>query len=178
MTMANGYTNPLDRLSRMALRPQTLPIDPVYRPLRTGPLPSLPPVNQQTQTDIAFNYMDVKVTLTSAHALPPTTAKDGLSGIELYCAHSTIVSPGTSLLIPTDVVLQIPPPVAGRVLQRNEAPIDHNLEVFRTAVPSEHYRPVSVNVFNHGDYPIFIPRGVKIALVILQRNYHPIITLT
>jgi dUTP pyrophosphatase len=116
------------------------------------------------------------VRLVHAEGLPlPAYQSDGAAGIDLIAAveeHRPIrLAPGDRELIPTGLVIELPPGIEAQVRPRSGLALRYGLTVLNSpgTIDSDYRGEVKVLLINLGDAPFKIQRGERIAQLIVQR---------
>ena len=112
--------------------------------------------------------------LPAARDLPlPAAASPGSSGFDLRAAveEDLVLRPGERLLVPTGLVLEIPPGCEGQVRPRSGLALRHGLGVLNApgTIDSDYRGEVAVILINHGEAPFTIRRGDRIAQLVFAR---------
>lgn len=112
--------------------------------------------------------------LPHASGLPlPTRGSNGSSGFDLRAAvdGDTMLPPGERKLIPTGLVLEIPPGYEGQVRPRSGLALKHGIGVLNSpgTIDSDYRGEVGVILVNHGAEPFPIRRGDRIAQLVIAR---------
>lgn len=116
------------------------------------------------------------VRLVHAEGLPlPSYQSDGAAGLDLIAAveeHRPIrLAPGDRELIPTGLVIELPPGIEAQVRPRSGLALRYGLTVLNSpgTIDSDYRGEVKVLLINLGDAPFKIQRGERIAQLIVQR---------
>ena len=112
-------------------------------------------------------------------ALPlPAYARPDDAGLDLYAAEPVTLAPGARALVPTGIALAIPPGFAGFVLPRSGLALRHGVTLLNTPglVDAGYRGEVKVLLVNHGDAPVSLSRGDRVALLSLDRFTAPLET--
>lgn len=105
-------------------------------------------------------------------ALPlPAYARPDDAALDLYAAEPVTLAPGARALVPTGIALAIPPGFAGFVLPRSGLALRHGVTVLNTPglVDAGYRGEVKVLLVNHGDAPVSLSRGDRVAQLVVQR---------
>ena len=108
-------------------------------------------------------------------ALPlPAYARPDDAGLDLYAAEPVTLAPGARALVPTGIALAIPPGFAGFVLPRSGLALRHGVTLLNTPglVDAGFRGEVKVLLVNHGDAPVSLSRGDRVAQLVVQRVEH------
>jgi len=109
-----------------------------------------------------------------AAGLPlPGRASAGSAGLDLRAAvtERTVLQPGERILVPTGLVLEIPPGFEGQIRPRSGLAIRHGVTVVNApgTVDSDYRGEVAVALVNLGAEPFAIARGDRIAQLVVAR---------
>lgn len=112
--------------------------------------------------------------LAAARDLPlPSPASPGSAGFDLRAAlaEEVILRPGERLLVPTGVVLEIPPGWEGQVRPRSGLALRHGIGIVNApgTIDSDYRGEVAVILVNHGEAPFSLKRGDRIAQLVIAR---------
>ena len=110
--------------------------------------------------------------LPAARDLPlPSPASPGSSGFDLRAVLSeeTVLRPGERLLVPTGLVLEIPPGWEGQVRPRSGLALRHGIGVVNApgTIDSDYRGEVAVILINLGEAPFPLKRGDRIAQLVI-----------
>ncbi len=104
-----------------------------------------------------------------AHDLPlPKQATEGAAGFDLIAVHSTCIHVGGTRLVPTGFAWAIPIGQVGMIRPRSGLAVRHGIDVLAGVVDADYRGEVSVVLINHGDRPIQINAGDRIAQMVVQ----------
>jgi len=118
--------------------------------------------------------------LPAARDLPlPTHASPGSAGFDLRAAlggvdgagGEVVLRPGERLLVPTGLVLEIPPGWEGQVRPRSGLALRHGVGVVNApgTIDSDYRGEVGVILINLGEAPFTLKRGDRIAQLVISR---------
>lgn len=110
--------------------------------------------------------------LASARDLPlPSPASPGSAGLDLRAAmaEDLVLPPGGRALVPTGLILEIPPGWEGQVRPRSGLALRHGIGVVNApgTIDSDYRGEVGVILINLGDQPFRLQRGDRIAQLVL-----------
>lgn len=112
--------------------------------------------------------------LPAARDLPlPSHASAGSAGFDLRAAiaEEVVLRPGERLLVPTGLVLEIPPGWEGQVRPRSGLALRHGVGVVNApgTIDSDYRGEVAVILINLGEAPFSLRRGDRIAQLVIAR---------
>lgn len=112
--------------------------------------------------------------LPSARDLPlPAPASPGSAGLDLRAAVEAdlALAPGERALVPTGLVVEIPPGWEGQVRPRSGLAVRHGIGLLNApgTIDSDYRGEVKVLLVNHGEAPFTVRRGDRIAQLLLAR---------
>lgn len=110
--------------------------------------------------------------LASARDLPlPSPGSPGSAGLDLRAAvaEDLVLPPGGRALVPTGLILEIPPGWEGQVRPRSGLALRHGIGVVNApgTIDSDYRGEVGVILINLGDQPFRLQRGDRIAQLVL-----------
>jgi len=116
------------------------------------------------------------VRLPHAEGLPlPRYESEGAEGLDLLAAvpdaGPAILAPGDRALIPTGLVLQLPPGTEGQVRPRSGLALKHGVTVLNSpgTIDADYRGEVQVLLVNLGKDEFRITRGLRIAQLVIAR---------
>jgi dUTP pyrophosphatase len=112
--------------------------------------------------------------LPAARDLPlPSHGSPGSAGFDLRAAleEEVVIRPGERLLVPTGVVLEIPPGWEGQVRPRSGLALRHGIGIVNApgTIDSDYRGEVAVILINLGEAPFSLNRGDRIAQLVFAR---------
>ncbi|MFZ1921511.1 MAG: dUTP diphosphatase [Xanthobacteraceae bacterium] len=129
--------------------------------------------------------MSVEVRITRlAHAadLPLPAYQSALAaGLDLPAAVAADapveIAPGGRALIPTGVAVALPPGFEGQIRPRSGLAVHHGVTVLNApgTIDADYRGELQVILVNHGDEPIVIKRGMRIAQLVIAPIQHVIL---
>jgi len=101
----------------------------------------------------------------------PSYAREGDAGLDLRAAHDTTLVPGGRGLVGTGLAVAIPVGHAGLVLPRSGLALSQGVTVLNAPglVDAGYRGELKVLLVNHGDRPVAVKRGDRIAQLVVQR---------
>jgi dUTP pyrophosphatase len=119
--------------------------------------------------------LEVKVVrLAHARGLDlPAYQSEGAAGMDLLAAVAkpVILTPGARALVPTGLVLHLPPGAEAQVRPRSGLALRHGITVLNSpgTIDSDYRGELQILLANLGDAPFTIERGARIAQLVVQR---------
>lgn len=106
-----------------------------------------------------------------ADLAPPVYASDGAAGADLRAAlaEPLVVTPGGRALVPTGLVLEIPPGFEGQVRARSGLALKKGLALANGVgtIDADYRGEVGVVVVNLGTEPVTLARGDRVAQLVI-----------
>jgi dUTP diphosphatase len=101
----------------------------------------------------------------------PSYAREGDAGLDLRAAHDATLEPGSRGLVGTGLAVAIPLGYAGLVLPRSGLALSQGVTVLNAPglVDAGYRGELKVLLVNHGDKPVPVRRGDRIAQLVIQR---------
>ena len=95
----------------------------------------------------------------------PQYATEGSAGLDFAAAREAHVGPGCTEMIGTGLAIELPPGYALFVLPRSGLAAKHSVTVLNAPglVDSDYRNEVCVLLHNHGDHPLHVREGDRIA---------------
>jgi len=117
--------------------------------------------------------MNLRIKRLSKDAILPTRGSGGAVGYDLYSTEELIIPISHRALVGTGIAMVLPPGVYGRVAPRSGLSVKHGVHVGAGVIDPDYTGEVKVLLFNHGDAPLTIKKGDRIAQLILERCETP-----
>jgi dUTP pyrophosphatase len=124
-------------------------------------------------TTAAGTPVPVRYRMAAAFAdlAPPVYSSDGAAGADLRAAlaEPVVVTPGGRALVPTGLVLEIPPGYEGQVRARSGLALKKGLALANGVgtIDADYRGEVGVVVVNLGTEPVTLARGDRIAQLVI-----------
>ena len=96
-------------------------------------------------------------------------ATNGSAGADLVCLEAFTLGPGERKLVPTGLIVEIPPGWYGRVAPRSGLAANHGVDVLAGVIDPDYRAEVRVLMINLGDAPVSFSPGDRIAQLIIER---------
>ena len=133
-------------------------------------------VNDLAQTEVSLmvdGHAWVRVTLLSKFAIEPTKKDEMSPEILLFSPHYCYIRPGSGQGIKTDIALELPMGVYGRVISHPEAPLNAQAKLEGMVIEPGSRSNVQLFVFNVGPLPCVIKKGDLLGAVIVLQSFIP-----
>lgn len=102
---------------------------------------------------------------------PPAYASQGAAGADLCAAvrDDHVLAPGARALIPTGLMIALPPGHEAQVRPRSGLAAHHGLSVLNTpgTIDSDYRGEIHVILINHGSAPFTVERGMRVAQLVV-----------
>ena len=100
----------------------------------------------------------------------PSYAREGDAGLDLRAAHDATLEPAGRELVGTGLAVAIPSGFAGLVLPRSGLALAQGVTVLNAPglVDAGYRGELKVLLVNHGDKPVAVRRGDRIAQLVIQ----------
>ena len=105
----------------------------------------------------------------SDKARAPLRGSDEAAGFDLHAAESALISPGSRVLVKTDLQVGLPEGTYGRIAPRSGLAIKHSVSVDGGVVDRDYSGNVGVILVNFGVNPFAVAVGDRIAQLILEK---------
>ena len=109
----------------------------------------------------------MKVKLLSEHATLPTRSYPTDSGLDLYTAEEVKLYQFTTNVIKTDIAIQLPPNTEAQVRPRSGVSSRTPLRVQLGTIDNSYTGNIGIIVDNIGDRMIELPKGYKLAQLVV-----------
>ena len=116
---------------------------------------------------MTLRYIDYKL---GEGARRPFKKYIGDAGWDLYCSQDCTIQPGETVDVHTDIYIDMPPKIYGRITGRSSSLRNLQLLVNEGIIDNGYSGELFICVHNLGDKPMEVKRGMRIAQII----FHPI----
>lgn len=108
----------------------------------------------------------------SEAAQVPTRGSSGAAGYDLYCSEDITIPGGWSLLVKTDIAVEMPAHLYGEIKPRSRL-AKKAINVLGGVIDSDYRGPLGVILHNtvEGGPPLVISKGDRIAQIIFQSYF-------
>ena len=137
--------------------------------------PARPTVPYETSIVSLAKRQPLRFSKLSMNATTPTRGTDWSAGLDLYSAAGYCVRPGTNAMVALDLQFQIPPGCYGRIAPRSGLAVRKSIHVGAGVIDSDFRGNVQVVLYNLGKEDFKIDIGDRVAQLILERIYIPVL---
>jgi dUTP pyrophosphatase len=115
--------------------------------------------------------MKLKVKKIHFDAKTPEYAHPGDAGLDLFSIEEAKLLPGSSRLIRTGIIIELPDGMEAQIRPRSGLALKHQVTVLNApgTIDAGYRGEVGVIIINHGKEAFHIHKGMKIAQMIIQR---------
>ena len=108
----------------------------------------------------------------SDRAFMPTRETEHSVGLDLFSPIDYMLKPKEQVCIYTDLQVEIPFGSYGRIAPRSSLAAQYSIDVGAGVIDPDYRGNIGVVLFNHGTQPFPIPRGRRIAQLIIEQIYY------
>lgn len=126
----------------------------------------------QAVSQVSAPFVCAKV---QEHAILPTRATEGAAGYDLSACEDAVIPARGWKMIDTGIAIQIPSDCYARVAPRSGLTLKKGLSTGAGVVDSDYRDSIRVILFNHSDTDVDVQKGDRIAQLIFERIYTPVL---
>ena len=115
----------------------------------------------------------VKIRMLQDDAKIPTRATWGSAGYDLYALADHNLPPKTQVKIETGVAMEIPEHMVGIIHSRSGLAFKHQVTAVTGVIDSDYRGDLSILLVNHGQQPIQVKAGDRVAQLLLLKVHCP-----
>ena len=108
-----------------------------------------------------MEYIEVK--RLSNNAIIPTRANKTDSGLDLYVSETTTIPPYDTVVVPTDIAINLPYGYEAQVRPRSGKSLKTKLRVALGTIDQTYHKGIGIITDNIGDEPITVEKGERLA---------------
>jgi len=97
------------------------------------------------------------------------------AGLDLYSAYDLTVAARGLVSVVTDLQIQLPEGCYGRIAPRSGLALHHHIDIGAGVIDGNYRGNVAVILFNHSDKLFVINRGDRVAQLICEKVYYPVL---
>ncbi len=108
-----------------------------------------------------------------ADAQLPTRGSAHAAGLDLYAVENRLIPARGRQSVRTGLAVSIPHGFYGRIAPRSGLAVRHGLDVLSGVIDSDYRGEVICVLINHGDAPLSIEKGMRMAQLIIESIIMP-----
>ena len=116
--------------------------------------------------------MKIKVKKLHKAAKLPTHGHPGDAGVDFYTVEDVVFPPGKQEKIYTGIALEIPEGYVGLIWDKSSISFNLGLKVMGGVVDASYRGEIIMNLLNTSEKEVLLPKGHKIAQMIIQKFEH------
>ncbi|KAG0149366.1 hypothetical protein CROQUDRAFT_39836 [Cronartium quercuum f. sp. fusiforme G11] len=109
----------------------------------------------------------------SPDATIPTKGSKAAAGYDLYASADAVIVAGGRAVVPTDLIIAVPPSTYGRVAPRSGLAVKHGINTGAGVIDEDYRGPVGVVLFNHSEHDFQVRKGDRVAQLVIERIVTP-----
>ena len=117
----------------------------------------------------------IRVVRLTENAIIPTRGSTRAASLDLYSAYDLTVPARGSISVVTDMQIHVPEGYYGRIAPRSGLALHHHIDVGAGVIDEDYRGNVAVILFNHSDKLFVINRGDRVAQLICEKVYYPVL---
>lgn len=98
----------------------------------------------------------------------PTRGSANSAGLDLYSSEDVVIASHGREVVKTGLSVAVPHGYYGRVAPRSGLAVKHGLDVLAGVIDSDYRGELLCALINHGDAPIEITSGMRIAQLVIE----------
>jgi dUTP pyrophosphatase len=119
----------------------------------------------QPQLETAQPKLQVK--LLSNNGLPPVRGSNSAAGLDIHTSEDAVIAVGEQSKIGTKIALEIPTGYHGQLMVRSSYASKYRARVETGTIDADYRGEIFILISNHGDQPIIIKKGERIAQLLI-----------
>jgi dUTP pyrophosphatase len=114
--------------------------------------------------------MKLKIKKIHPRAKLPEYAHQGDAGIDIFSVEEVVIEPGSSKLIRTGIIIELPEGTEAQVRPRSGLALKNQITVLNSpgTIDAGYRGEVGVILINHGKTAFLVEEGMKIAQMVIQ----------
>ena len=117
----------------------------------------------------------IRVVRLTENAIIPTRGSTRAAGPDLYSAYDITVPARGLVSVVTDLQIHVPEGYYGRIAPRSGLALHHHIDVGAGVIDEDYRGNVTVILFNHSDKLFVINRSDRVAQLICEKVYYPVL---
>ena len=118
-----------------------------------------------------MNNLNIK--LLSDTATIPTRANPTDSGLDLYVSETVSIPPKTTMIVKTDIAIELPIGYEGQVRPRSGTSLKTKLRVALGTIDQTYHKEIGIITDNISDKPITVEKGQRLAQLVVTPVVYP-----
>lgn len=118
-----------------------------------------------------MNNLNIK--LLSDNATTPTRANPTDSGLDLYVSETVSIPPKTTMIVKTDIAIELPIGYEGQVRPRSGTSLKAKLRVALGTIDQTYHKEIGIITDNISDKPITVEKGQRLAQLVIAPVQYP-----
>ncbi|KAG5890651.1 hypothetical protein JTB14_034939 [Gonioctena quinquepunctata] len=152
-----------------------LPGVPPDRQVSSSSLSSKDPRKESKMPSANGSSLVLKYTKVASEAYPPSKGSVKAAGYDLKSAFDVTVPARGKALVDTALKIELPEGCYGRIAPRSGLAVKNFIDVGAGVVDEDYRGVLKVVLFNHSDKDFEVKSGDRIAQLICERIYYPIL---
>ncbi len=116
--------------------------------------------------------MKLKVKKINSDAKLPTHGHPGDAGMDFYAAEDVVFAPGAQARVHTGIAVEIPEGHVGLIWDKSSISFNHGLKTMGGVIDAGYRGEIIMNLINLSTVPYTLPKGHKVAQMIIQKFEH------
>lgn len=116
--------------------------------------------------------MKLKVKKLHRDAKLPTYGHPGDAGMDFYTLESVKFLPGRQELVHTGVAVEIPEGYVGLIWDKSSVAFNLGIKIMGGVIDAGYRGELVMNLYNTSDREVIVPKGSKVAQMLVQRFEH------
>ena len=120
----------------------------------------------------------VKIKMLSPDAKCPKRGSSMAAGYDVFSARDVTIQPGCREMVWTDLMMEIPPGMYGRIAPRSGFAYLNAIDVFQGIIDPDFRGNIGILVINNGNDPFIINKNMRICQIVFERIAIPDLEVT
>ena len=116
---------------------------------------------------------NLNIKLLSNNATIPTRANPTDSGLDLYVSETVSIPPKTTMIVKTDIAIELPIGYEGQVRPRSGTSLKTKLRVALGTIDQTYHKEIGIITDNISDKPIVVEKGQRLAQLVVTPVVYP-----
>lgn len=117
--------------------------------------------------------MKLRIQKIDAEAVLPRYAIAGDAGLDLYSAEEMVIETGNRCAVKTGIKMEISEGYAGLIWDRSGLAVKSGITTMAGVIDANYRGEVAVVLYNTGDMPFEVKKGMRIAQMLIQKVESP-----